>query len=94
MSEERIPASSASRAAAETTGDTARVVERRVDTAATAARNDVEGATQSIFDDQELSGFRSRWEAVQTGFVDEPRAAPNRATAVRRGTENPRAALC
>ena len=42
----------------------------------------VEEPTQSLFDDQELSGFRSRWEAVQTGFVDEPRAAVNEADAL------------
>jgi hypothetical protein len=39
-------------------------------------------ATQSLFDDQELSGFRNRWEAVQTGFVDEPKAAVNEADAL------------
>ena len=38
-------------------------------------------SNQSLFDDQELSGFRNRWEAVQTGFVDEPRAAVNEADA-------------
>jgi hypothetical protein len=42
----------------------------------------VEEPTQSLFDDQELTGFRSRWEAVQSGFVDEPRAAVNEADAL------------
>ena len=28
-----------------------------------------------LFDNAEGGGFRSRWEAIQTGFVDEPRAA-------------------
>lgn len=39
-------------------------------------------SNQSLFDDQELQGFRNRWEAVQTGFVDEPRAAVNEADAL------------
>ena len=28
-----------------------------------------------LFDNAEGGGFRSRWEAIQTGFVDEPRTA-------------------
>jgi len=28
---------------------------------------------QQLFRDDELQGFRSRWEQVQTSFVDEPR---------------------
>lgn len=82
MSEERIPATPMIDRVAEKTAETARKVERRVDTAAAAARHDVEETTQSLFEDQELSGFRSRWEAVQTGFVDEPRAAVTEADAL------------
>jgi hypothetical protein len=33
----------------------------------------------AIFPGEEAGGFRSRWEAVQTGFVDEPRAAVEQA---------------
>ena len=33
----------------------------------------------AIFPGEEAGGFRSRWEAIQTGFVDEPRAAVEQA---------------
>jgi hypothetical protein len=32
-----------------------------------------------LFHDEELGGFRTRWEAIQTGFVDEPRSAVEQA---------------
>jgi hypothetical protein len=35
---------------------------------------DEPGRTE-LFHGDEANGFRSRWEAIQTGFVDEPRAA-------------------
>jgi hypothetical protein len=35
-----------------------------------------------LFHDQELGGFRTRWEAIQTGFVDEPRSAVEQADAL------------
>lgn len=35
-----------------------------------------------LFHDDEMGGFRSRWEAIQTGFVDEPRAAVEQADAL------------
>ncbi len=35
-----------------------------------------------LFHDEELGGFRTRWEAIQTGFVDEPRAAVEQADAL------------
>jgi len=35
-----------------------------------------------LFPDEELVGYRSRWEAIQTGFVDEPRAAVEQADAL------------
>lgn len=35
-----------------------------------------------LFDHDESAGFRSRWEAIQTGFVDEPRAAVREADAL------------
>ena len=34
---------------------------------------------QELFGSDELQGFRSRWEEVQAGFVDEPREAVQRA---------------
>ncbi len=35
-----------------------------------------------LFHDEEMRGFRARWEAIQTGFVDEPRAAVEQADAL------------
>jgi len=36
----------------------------------------------ALFHDEEANGFRSRWEAIQTGFVDEPRSAVEQADAL------------
>jgi len=35
-----------------------------------------------LFADEEGRGLRSRWDAIQTGFVDEPRAAVEQADAL------------
>jgi len=35
-----------------------------------------------LFEENEGTGLRSRWEAIQTGFVDEPRAAVEQADAL------------
>ena len=35
-----------------------------------------------LFHEEEGRGFRSRWEAIQTGFVDEPRTAVEQADAL------------
>jgi hypothetical protein len=35
-----------------------------------------------LFADEELVGDRTRWEAIQTGFVDQPRAAVDQADAL------------
>ena len=35
-----------------------------------------------LFPDDELLGYRTRWEAIQTGFVDQPRAAVEQADAL------------
>lgn len=35
-----------------------------------------------LFPDEELSGYRTRWSAIQTGFVDEPRKAVEEADAL------------
>ena len=43
-------------------------------------RSDEEAARHApLFHDEEGRGLRSRWEAIQTGFVDEPRAAVEQA---------------
>jgi hypothetical protein len=36
----------------------------------------------ALFHDEEARGFRSRWDAIQTGFVDEPRDAVEQADAL------------
>jgi hypothetical protein len=35
-----------------------------------------------LFEEEEGRGFRTRWEAIQAGFVDEPRAAVEQADAL------------
>jgi hypothetical protein len=41
-----------------------------------------ESRHDALFQSQEAEGFRSRWEAIQTGFVDEPRTAVQEADAL------------
>ena len=36
----------------------------------------------ALFQPDEGNGFRTRWDAIQTGFVDEPRAAVEQANAL------------
>jgi len=38
--------------------------------------------TIDLFPDEELIGFRTQWDAIQTGFVDQPRAAVEQADAL------------
>jgi hypothetical protein len=37
---------------------------------------------ESLFADDQLSGFRSRWNEIQVGFVDDPRQAVGQADAL------------
>lgn len=39
-------------------------------------------APVALFNDDEARGFRARWDAIQTGFVDEPRSAVEQADAL------------
>ena len=39
-------------------------------------------ANAPLFHDEEGRGFRTRWEGIQTGFVDEPRTAVEQADAL------------
>jgi hypothetical protein len=41
-----------------------------------------QGPDEALFDDDERSGFRSRWDEIQSGFVDEPREAVEKADAL------------
>ena len=68
--------------------DTPKVDTPKIDTveqtprmAATPAAVDESGHA-SLFHDDEAAAFRSRWEAIQTGFVDEPRTAVEEADAL------------
>ncbi|HJR58905.1 MAG TPA: hypothetical protein VJ813_05905 [Vicinamibacterales bacterium] len=38
-------------------------------------RDPIEETRAALFGEQELGGYRTRWSAIQTGFVDEPRRA-------------------
>jgi hypothetical protein len=50
---------------------------------AAAATTSTDGERQiDLFPDDELLGYRTRWEAIQTGFVDRPRAAVEQADAL------------
>ena len=46
-----------------------------IQTAREAVTSPDEPRQGELFHEDEANGFRSRWEAIQTGFVDEPRAA-------------------
>ena len=39
------------------------------------APRDVDARPGPLFADEELTGYRTRWSGIQTGFVDEPRKA-------------------
>jgi hypothetical protein len=64
---------------------TTRDIARSMETAADQGKPDAApGDTRALpmFAAEESSGFRTRWEAVQTGFVDEPRKAVEEADAL------------
>jgi hypothetical protein len=51
--------------------------------AASAATTSTDRTRQiDLFPDEELLGYRTRWEAIQTGFVDQPRDAVEQADAL------------
>ena len=46
-------------------------------------RTDAEAQQRvALFHEDEAGGFRTRWDAIQTGFVDKPRAAVEQADAL------------
>lgn len=53
----------------------------RVD-ARQASRADVMDRQMDLFPQEELVGYRTQWESIQTGFVDQPRAAVEHADAL------------
>lgn len=46
------------------------------------AQPPVDRGPTPLFADADLTGYRSRWGAIQTGFVDEPRRAVEQADAL------------
>jgi hypothetical protein len=65
--------------------DRPNVVERaaeRLERGAERVAQRVENAPPALFADAELTGYRSRWSGIQTGFVDEPRRAVEQADAL------------
>jgi hypothetical protein len=42
----------------------------------------VDAGAAPMFEEQEAVGYRTRWDAIQTGFVDEPRRAVEEADAL------------
>ena len=48
----------------------------------TAATSTDDTRQMDLFPNEELVGYRTRWESIQTGFVDQPRAAVEQADAL------------
>jgi len=44
-----------------------------------ADRSTVDDGPGDLFPNEELTGYRTRWESIQTGFVDQPRSAVEQA---------------
>jgi hypothetical protein len=57
--------------------DRERIAEQRVE-----QREGMDDRPMPIFADGEADGYRTQWDAVQTGFVDEPRKAVQEADAL------------
>lgn len=60
--------------------------QRREDAAAgatpAATATNIHDENQALFPESEVGALRTRWEAIQTGFVDEPKAAVTEADAL------------
>lgn len=56
--------------------------ELRRGTAASATASTDSPRHIDLFPNEELTGYRTQWEAIQTGFVDQPRAAVEQADAL------------
>ena len=88
MTHERDPLTTRDRAAAAERKEEQLKEEQRRDRPAApaavahAASEVKEGVRAALFPDTEISAFRTRWEAIQTGFVDEPKAAVSEADAL------------
>ena len=59
--------------------------QRRAEAAVAPARpavRDQDEPRAALFPEEEFNGFRSRWTAIQTGFVDQPKEAVSEADAL------------
>ena len=56
--------------------------EDRAETVSGTATTAAEEQRRPLLADEELDGFRGRWDAVQVGFVDEPRGSVQQADAL------------
>jgi hypothetical protein len=65
-----------------TTRDIARKMESEPDDRNVRAATKDDSRALPMFAGDETSGYRTRWEAIQTGFVDEPRHAVEEADAL------------
>lgn len=66
-------------------GDRPRVIDHPSDVAQGVTRRTIstdDTRQMDLFPNEELVGYRSRWESIQTGFVDQPRAAVEQADAL------------
>jgi hypothetical protein len=65
-----------------TTADIARTMATATPDPAAAAHEAGVDRPAPIFDGAEAAGYRTQWDAIQTGFVDEPRKAVEEADAL------------
>jgi hypothetical protein len=65
-----------------TTRDIARQMDAATDNSGQRTVESEEAHALPMFAVDEAAGFRTRWEAIQTGFVDEPRKAVEEADAL------------
>ena len=89
MTHERDPLTPRDREAAAERKEEQRKEEPRRDRPAAAAAAVARAASEvkeevraALFPETEIGAFRTRWEAIQTGFVDEPKAAVSEADAL------------
>ncbi len=72
----------ADRAAARDNPIVPNAIERPVERAVSGSTSIDDTKHIDLFPNEELGGFRTQWDAIQTGFVDEPRAAVEQADAL------------
>lgn len=82
---ERVPVDRESRSAGNVrlVGDTRAAADARLAAEAAEARAVAEAEQPvALFHEEEGRGYRTRWDGIQTGFVDQPKAAVEQADAL------------